>query len=47
MVALGDTGGKVCARAGKKCVGNTDFTLTSCLASPHGPDAIATIVIGT
>lgn len=33
----GDTGDKVCAKAGKKCMGYTDLTLSSCLA--FHPDA--------
>ena len=33
----GDTGDKVCAKIGKKCLGYTDLTLSSCLA--FHPDA--------
>src|SRR5260370_18158023 len=43
---LGDTGNKVCARAGKQCVGYTDFTLTSCLAF-HGDAASVTDLDGS
>ncbi len=33
----GDTGNKVCAKVGKKCMGYTDLTLSACLA--FHPDA--------